>query len=91
MEKSDIKYAIREADGCAQSLPWEMLWQIYYYHYSLMYAAVRDINYIVESVILGEGKQFGGENVGLKHPAGHCVIIKDDVTTLSQWPFESHT
>ena len=34
-----------------------------------MYATVCDINYIVESVILGEGKQFGGENVSLKHPA----------------------
>ena len=33
-----------------------------------MYAAVSDINYIAESVILGEEKRLGGKYVGLKYP-----------------------
>ena len=31
-----------------------------------MYAAVGDINYIPESVVLGKSKCLGGESVGLK-------------------------
>ena len=41
-----------------------------------MYATMCDINYIVESIILGEGKQFGGENVSLKHPA---VLLHNNI------------
>ena len=33
-----------------------------------MYVAVFDISYIAESVVLGEGKRLGSENVGLQYP-----------------------
>ena len=38
----------------------------FHYDDSSMYAAVGDINYIVESVVLGKSKRLNGESVGLK-------------------------
>ena len=38
----------------------------FHYDDSLMYAAVGDINYIAESIVLGKSKRLDGESVGLK-------------------------
>ena len=61
-------YEIREADGCARTPPGAMLRRPFCYCCSFMYVAVFDINYTAESVVLGEGKRLGSENVGLKYP-----------------------
>ena len=63
-------YGIREANGCPHELldPEVRLRRPSRYRCSVMYAAVSDISYIAEHVILGEGKWLGGETVGLKYP-----------------------
>ena len=38
----------------------------FHYDDSSMYAAVGDINYIAESIVLGKSKRLDGESVGLK-------------------------
>ena len=54
-----------------------MLQRPFRYRCSLMYAAVCDISYTAESVVLGEGKRLSNRNVGLKYMV--WLLDKDDV------------
>ena len=62
-------YGIREANGCPHELldPEVGLRRPSRYCCSVMYAAVSDMSYIAEHVVLGEGKWLGGKPVGLKY------------------------
>ena len=61
-----VDYGICEVSVCPRTPPRGMLWRPFYYDDSLMYAAVGDISYVVESVVPGKSKRLAGESVGLK-------------------------
>ena len=69
---------------CPRTPPRGMLRQPFHYNDSLMYAAVGDISYIAESVVLGKSKCLNGKSVGLK--ISHLTIVQyvEDVQLATQ-------
>ena len=58
---SRVDYGIRQVSVCPRTPLRRVQLRPFHYDDSLMYAAVGDINYIVESVVSGKGKHLDGE------------------------------
>ena len=62
----------------------EMLQRPFHYDDSSMYVAVGGMNYMAESIILGNSKHLGGESMGLKISDLTIVQYIDDVQLVTQ-------
>ena len=63
-DESEVDYRICRALSCPQTPPGGMVRRLFRYCFSLKYKG--DINFIAESVFLGERKRLDGERMDLK-------------------------
>ena len=82
--EKQIDYEIHEVSVGPRTPPRGMLWRPFHYDDSSMYAAVGDINYIVESVVPEKSKRPTGESVDLKISDLTIAQYVDDVQLATQ-------
>ena len=80
-----VDYGTCEVSVCPRTPPRGMLQWPFHYDNSSMYAAVGDMNYIAESIVLGKS------TYASRCRKGGLAQYADDVQLATQWRFRSLT